>query len=102
MARALPPSDRILSSTSQRFTLRSCRQELAKNLRGGKSRVNNGVLERHRREMLGVPTRMSIYEDELQDAPAQIEALAGCLARDLAERIQAMWPSSRIRPDRDR
>ncbi|HEV7339819.1 MAG TPA: hypothetical protein VGO06_27880 [Bosea sp. (in: a-proteobacteria)] len=92
----------------------------------------DGVLERQRREKLGVPTRMFMYEDELQAAPAQIEALAGCLegsveearlsrlvealtrfedmpralrqrvAADLAERDRAMWPSSRVRTNRDR
>lgn len=92
----------------------------------------DGVLERLRREKLGVATRMLVYEDELQAAPAQIEALAGCLegtveearlsrlvealthhmerggalrtrvAGDLAERDRAMWPSSRARLDRDR
>lgn len=92
----------------------------------------DGVLERLRREKLGVPTRMFVYEDELAAAPAQIEALAGCLegtveeaqlsrlvealtrfedmprplrqrvAVDLAERDRAMWPSSRGRSDRDR
>lgn len=86
----------------------------------------DGVLERVRREKLGVATRMFVYEDEFQAAPAQIEALAGCLegtieeaqlsrlvealtrfedaprplrqrvAADLAERDRAMWPSSRV------
>ncbi len=86
----------------------------------------DGVLERQRRERLGVPTRMLVYEDELQAAPAQIEALAGCLegtleearlsllaealtrfedmprplrqpvAADRADRDRAMWPSSRM------
>lgn len=92
----------------------------------------DGVLERLRREKLGVPTRMLIYEDELQAAPAQIEALAGCLedtvkearlsrlvealtrfenaprplrqrvAADLAERDRAMWPSSRVQTNEER
>ena len=92
----------------------------------------DGVLERQRREKLGVPTRMFIYEDEPQAAPAQIEALAGCLegtveeaglsvlvdaltrfkdmprplrqrlAVDLTERDRAMWPSSRVRTNGER
>lgn len=92
----------------------------------------DGVLERQRREKLGVPTRMFIYEDQLQAAPSQIEALAGCLegtveearlsllvealtrfedmprplrqrvAADLAERDRAMWPSSRVQTNGER
>ncbi|MBN9440587.1 hypothetical protein [Bosea sp. (in: a-proteobacteria)] len=92
----------------------------------------DGVLERLRRERLGVPTRMFIYEDEREAAPAQIEALAGCLegtieearlsllvealtqfeerprplchrvAADLAQRDRAMWPSSRVWTNGDR
>lgn len=85
----------------------------------------DGVLERVRRERLGVPTCMFIYRDEYETAPERIEALAGCLEGSVeeaqlsllvqavehhedhlyplrirvtgieAERDRAMWPSSR-------
>lgn len=91
----------------------------------------DGVLERVRRERRGVPTRMFIYEDELAAAPAEIEALAGCLEGSveeaqlsllvqalshqedcpnllrkrltgiLAERDRENWPSSRERRPSD-
>jgi hypothetical protein len=45
----------------------------------------DGWLERVRRERLGVPTRMFVYRDEYEDAPDQIEALAGCLEGTVEE-----------------
>lgn len=45
----------------------------------------DGVLERVRRERLGVPTRMFVYRDEYEAAPARIEALAGCLEGSVEE-----------------
>lgn len=45
----------------------------------------DGVLERVRRERLGVPTRMFIYQDEYETAPERIEALAGCLEGSVEE-----------------
>lgn len=45
----------------------------------------DGWLERVRRERLGVPTRMFVYQDEYETAPARIEDLTGCLEGTVEE-----------------
>ena len=45
----------------------------------------DGILERVRRERLGVLSIMFFYQDEYDTAPGKIEALAGCLEGTVEE-----------------